>query len=691
MSRRTENQKLRWNSTTKVIVVLLVILLLALVVYRFQDIIPPLVIALLVAFILDPIVTFLNKRLRLSRGLAAGIVVLILIVAMLGVMAAPVAAVPAIQEAVLSAQEDATNVVNDITGFLNQPPFEVMGYELDLSQFYDELRALLQSFISTVAQGTLDVVINVASGFMWLILILMIIFYLLKDAKRIVDQLDMLPPPDYREDFVRLRLEITLVWQAFLRGQLLLGIVIALVVTVGNMALGVKYAPVLGLLAGLLEVIPSIGPTIAAVPAILLALFQTDTMLGMSNFWYAAIVAVMYVLIQQLENNFIVPRIMGRSLNLHPLLVLIGIVVGGSLGGILGMLLAAPTLATLRVIGRYVYCRVYDLDPFAEPEEKEEEETQHKPGLLKDVPRRTLDWLRRNKSKAQIRPAQAKDKAAIADICARVFEWEDYIPGSWKEWLEDEHGELVVAESNGEVTGCGKLTRLEDDEWWLEGLRVDPDHQRQGIGRQLQAYLVGRATRIGRGTLRYGTASDNKAIHRLSSQFGFRRVSTYHPYEAHVAGVVDGPLPRQLTEADTEAAWCLIEGSPRYQAAAGMYEVLWQWKDLTREELARRLADGDGWGVDINGELAAVALVDGAREDDALLVGYVDGLDEALAIILRALCRLAAQEGRQAMQIKPVEEPALIRAVEDAGYERNWDRDIWIFERALKEPNDQCA
>jgi ribosomal protein S18 acetylase RimI-like enzyme len=353
------------------------------------------------------------------------------------------------------------------------------------------------------------------------------------------------------------------------------------------------------------------------------------------------------------------------------------------------MLLAAPTLATLRVIGRYVYRRVYDLDPFAEPEEKEE--TPHRPGLLKDVQRRTLDWLRRNKPKAQIRPAQAEDEAVITDICARVFEWEDYIPGSWKEWLDDEHGELVVAETDGEVTGCGKLTRLEDDEWWLEGLRVDPDHQRQGIGRQLQAYLVGRATRIGRGTLRYGTASDNKAIHRLSSQFGFRRVSTYHPYEAHAASVVDGPLPRRLTEADTEAAWCLIEGSPRYRAAGGMYEGQWKWKDLTRERLARHLADGDGWGVDINDELAAVALVDGAREDDALLVSYVDGMDEALAIILRALCRLAAQEGYQATQIKPVEEPALIRAVEDAGYERNWDRDIWIFERALKGPNDQCA
>ena len=458
----------------------------------------------------------------------------------------------------------------------------------------------------------------------------------------------------------------------------------------GNMALGVRYAPMLGLLAGLLEVIPNLGPTIAAIPAILLALFQEGTMLGISNFWYAAIVAAMYALVQQLENNLIVPRIMGRSLNLHPLMVLVGVVVGGSLGGILGMLLAAPTLATLRVFGRYIYCRIYDLDPFAEPEE--ETEPPPKPSLLKNVQKKTLDWLRKAKrARIEVRTAEAADGPAIIDICARVFEWDDYIPEAWEEWLNDPHGELAVAEMDGQVMGGGKLTRLEQDEWWLEGLRVDPDHQRKGIGGQLQAFLVEKASQLGRGTLRYGTASDNTAIHRLSSRFGFRRVAVYHPYEADTAGIAEGPLPRQLTDADFEAAWCLIDGSSRFQSAAGLYEVLWQWKNLGRDQLAHHLKNGEGWGVDVNGELAAIALVGGAREDEALLVGYVDGLNEALPIILRGLCRLATQQGFKTVRVKPVEEAALIRAVEDAGYERNWDRDIWIFERPLKGAAAQCA
>jgi predicted PurR-regulated permease PerM len=401
----------RWSSTTKTIVILFIVILVALIVYRFQDVIPPLVIALLLAFILDPIVSFLNNRLRLSRGLASGLVILALVIALLAAVATPAAAVPSIQRAVESMQEEATSVVTEISAFLRRP-VEIMGYTLDLSEFYNELTTLLRSFISSVAEGTLNVAINIASGFLWLVFILTITFYLLKDAQRIVAQLDKLPPKDYREDLVRLRLEITEVWQAFLRGQLLLGLVIAVFVTVGCMALGVRYAPVLGLIAGLLEVIPNIGPIIAALPAVLLALFQENTFMGLSNFWYAALVTGMYLVVQQIENNLIVPRVMGRSLNLHPVLVLVGVVVGGSLGGVLGILLAAPTLATLKVIGRYIFYRIYDLDPFAE---SKEDESPSKPGLAERVHKAFLKWVQEKREPEDAEPEEAPSEPDASD------------------------------------------------------------------------------------------------------------------------------------------------------------------------------------------------------------------------------------------------------------------------------------
>ncbi|MFL7792767.1 MAG: AI-2E family transporter [Anaerolineae bacterium] len=401
----------RWSSTTKTIVILGMVVLASLLVYRFQDVIPPLVIALLLAFILDPVADFLTNRLRFSRGLAATVVILILIIAMAGVAATPVAAVPTIQQAVESMQEEATDVINEIGVFLSQPPISFLGYELDLSELYDELSQILRTFVSSVAQGTINIVLDIGSAFLWLIFILMTTFYLLKDADRLIEQLDRLPPEDYRQDFVLLRQQITDVWHAFLRGQLLLGVVIALVTTAGCIALGIQYAPVLGLLAGLLEVVPSIGPVIAAVPAVLLALLQESTLFGMSNFWYAVLVTGMYIVIQQIENNLIVPRILGRSLNLHPVLVLIAVVIGGSLGGVLGILVAAPTLATMRVIGRYIFYRIYDLDPFAEPDEADEKPSP--PGLLERVHKAALDYVhQRGMPKPSVQGSPSEDAAS---------------------------------------------------------------------------------------------------------------------------------------------------------------------------------------------------------------------------------------------------------------------------------------
>ena len=379
----------RWSTSTKRTVTLVVLLLLALVIYRFRDVLPPLMIAFLMAFILDPIVDFLSDRLRLSRGLATTLVFLVLVLVMVGVVAAPVSVVPSIPRVVRATQSDVIRIITDIGAFFERP-VEIWGYSLDLSELYRDLSTMLRSFVTSVAQGTLDVVVDIASGAFWLIVILIAAYYLTKDGDRIVEQLEDMAPPGYRDDFVRLRQRITDVWNAFLRGQLLLGVALATITTVVCTAVGLPYAVGMGLIAGVMEFVPNLGPIIALVPAVLVALFQGSSFLPLSNFWFAVLVTGLYLVIQQIEGNLLVPRILGRSLNLHPLVVLIGIIVGGNLAGILGMLLAAPVLATLRVVSRYVFYRLYDRDPFAEPEVKVQ---PPRPGLLKRAGEAALERL----------------------------------------------------------------------------------------------------------------------------------------------------------------------------------------------------------------------------------------------------------------------------------------------------------
>jgi phosphoglycolate phosphatase len=118
------------------------------------------------------------------------------------------------------------------------------------------------------------------------------------------------------------------------------------------------------MLAGLLEVVPNFGPVIATIPAVIIALLRGSSYLPISNFWFAVLVVGLYILIQQVENNYLVPRIMSRRLQLHPVVVFIGMLGGATLAGVVGLLLAAPTLATVRVLLRYTYAKLLDEDPF---------------------------------------------------------------------------------------------------------------------------------------------------------------------------------------------------------------------------------------------------------------------------------------------------------------------------------------
>ena len=365
--------------------------LFTLVVYRFREVIPPLVIAILIAFILDPIVRFTMRRLRLPRSWATALVFVVLVLALLGAVAAPVTVVPSVQRAVESVQIDFAQVMADL-GALFERPVEVGGYALDLSVAYTEVSSMARSFLSSVAQGTVDIALGIASGAVWLVFILVAAFYLVKDAGRLGAQIDALAPPGYGDDLKRLRRQINGVWNAFLRGQLLLGAAMTVITTVVCMAVGLPYPVAMGLLAGAMELVPSIGPFIAAVPAILVALFQGSAFLSLSNFWFAVLVLILYLVIQQVEGNLLVPRILGRTLNLHPLIVLIGIILGGSLAGILGMLLAAPVMATIRIVARYVFCRLYDRDPFVELE-RDKHVPPVSPGPLKRTQQAMVRWL----------------------------------------------------------------------------------------------------------------------------------------------------------------------------------------------------------------------------------------------------------------------------------------------------------
>ena len=198
--------------------------------------------------------------------------------------------------------------------------------------------------------------------------------------------------PPYRAELEELYKRLRRVWMAYLRGQIVLMIIVGVVFTIAWTAMGIPGALVLGMLAGLFTLVPDVGPFIAAALAVGVALLEGSTWIPLSNFWVAAIAVAVYLVLIGLKNFFVRPIIMGRSVHINEGLVFIAIVIATILEGILGALLVVPVLASLVVIAGYIQRKVLGLPAF---EDDGSMQFVAPPELIKP-PRRGIRRVNRN-------------------------------------------------------------------------------------------------------------------------------------------------------------------------------------------------------------------------------------------------------------------------------------------------------
>jgi predicted PurR-regulated permease PerM len=360
-----------WTPTTKRIIVVGSVIALYILINHISAIVPPLIITLILAYILSPVADSLSARLRLNRTL---VVVGIYLVLIGGIITLPATLIPPLIAQIENFIDSMPDIIREMGEFIEKPL--IFGdFTLDLQDVYEQTSSSLQGLLSSFGTQTISILSDIASALFWTFFVLVASFYLVKDSAIIMRWFDEVTPPAYQHDVRRLRSEIAASWNAFLRGQLILCLVMGLVVGITMALIGLPYAWLIGLLFGILEFIPNLGPTIASVPTVLIALLEGSDVLNLSNGWFAVLVIIINFLLQQLENNLLVPRIMGQSLNLHPLVVLVAAIIGARVAGVLGILLAAPTVATLRVLAEYTYYRLLDVPPFPEQRVQAELET----------------------------------------------------------------------------------------------------------------------------------------------------------------------------------------------------------------------------------------------------------------------------------------------------------------------------
>jgi GNAT superfamily N-acetyltransferase len=177
-----------------------------------------------------------------------------------------------------------------------------------------------------------------------------------------------------------------------------------------------------------------------------------------------------------------------------------------------------------------------------------------------------------------LRPARQEDTPDVLELTRTIWDGEDYIPYVWQDWLADPQGRLAVADHEGRVVGLGKLTRLSEEDWWLEGLRVHPEYQGHGIASQLNEYLVGYWLENGNGIVRLATSTARLPVHHLCERLGFEKVIEYTPFVAPtIEGESDEPGFQLMTETDVPEGIAYALHSQSLALSSGLMDLSWQW------------------------------------------------------------------------------------------------------------------
>jgi len=358
----------RWSSTTKRVVVALFALAALYIVYRAGDIVRPFVWAGVLAYVLLPVVALLERRLSLPRTAAAAIVFVGLLAAIIG---GGRLLVPLAIDQVRELQRTLPTLVANAQNTLAETADQV-GLE-DLDALIANVGGI-GDLTQMVARGAVPFIVGFGHFLLELLVFLIATFFLLRDAPRLFQWFRRILPASQRNELIPLFAQVNTLLGRYVRGQMFLIGVMSTVTFVGLSILQLPFALLLALMTGVLEVIPIVGPITAGAIACLVALGHPAPW-GLSQIWYVAIVAAMYTVLRHSEDYFVIPLVIGRIVKLHPAVVIFSLLTGGALYGLLGVLIAVPVAATLRLVLIYVGAKLRDEDPF--PQLEQELEVQH--------------------------------------------------------------------------------------------------------------------------------------------------------------------------------------------------------------------------------------------------------------------------------------------------------------------------
>lgn len=326
-----------WSNTTRVLIILLSLAGVVWLAFVATPLLETLLIAALLAYVMNPAVWWLVERTSLSREWVAGIIFAVTMLLVLGI---PAAVGTVAFNWISRLGTDFVTAAGEIEQLLFRP-IDVLGFRLQPQEMLDNVQGMGTDLLATLPGGSLNVLSSVTTNLIWAVAVFVMFYYLLKDGHKIKPWLVTLAPAAHQPEIKKLVDEVDHVWGKFLRIQLLMFLLIFALMVVGTL--------------------------------LIVGLFRSG-LLRWSPLGFILLVLLLYTAIQQLDNLWIRPHVLGKELRLHPGVVFAGLIGALMLSGVLGALIVVPLLATVKVVGRYVHRKLLDLPPWPEKADAEESE-----------------------------------------------------------------------------------------------------------------------------------------------------------------------------------------------------------------------------------------------------------------------------------------------------------------------------
>ena len=349
-----------WSKEVRLIAFLASALFGVAMVWYFRAAIGPLAVAALLAYVMSPMVDYLKQRTRLSHTSS---VLVVYFITLFIILAIPAILTPVIYNQIQSMNLDLADMIQAYAEFANTPIY-IVHWTFYPQQFLPSIPDSSANFLNPLAEFTLHAFEIVSTNAIWVLVIIVTIFYMLKDGYRLAPWLMRAAPPAYQNDAQRLYHKLRRVWADYLRSQLIFMLVVGVVDSIVWVAIGLPGAIFLGALTGLTSFVHEIGAVISGILSVGVALLLGSHFLPLSDFWFAVLVLILYLILTAIKNVWIRPAVVGRHVHLHSGLVFVVILVALMTSGALAAFVSVPVFVSMLIIGRYLRRRILGLPPF---------------------------------------------------------------------------------------------------------------------------------------------------------------------------------------------------------------------------------------------------------------------------------------------------------------------------------------